>query len=142
MAVTRRGPTKGARVLVKLPFGKEVKATGKKPGKSQYVRMKEGVAKELGFKPVSSIPTITVTGKNGTYKRLSVSGSFRQKSITLIFTAPRSIKGSTGQYDTVSIPIGTGCTVTDAVKYFEKNKSFVAGIRTASGQTIRWKNSE
>lgn len=135
---TKKGPTKGGRILVKLPFGRDAKASGKKPGKSTYVRMKEGVAKELGFKPVTSIPTITVTGKTGTYKRISVSGSFRQASITLIFDKPKTIPGSAGTYKTVSIPLGTGCTITDAVKYFEKAGKGVIGVRTQSGQTIRW----
>lgn len=142
MATTKRGPTKGGRILVKLPFGREEKASGKKPGKSQYVRIKENVAKELGFKPVTSIPTITVTGKSKTYKRISVSGSFRQRSITLIFDKPKSISGSSGTYKTVSIPLGTGCTITDAVKYFEKAGKGVVGVRTQSGQTIRWDTSK
>ena len=135
MAGTKRGPTKGARVLIKLPFGKDVKPSGKKPGRSTYVRMKEGVAKELGFKPVSSIPTIAVKG----VRRVAVQGSYRQRSITLLLDKPKTITGSKGTYKTLSIPLGTGCTITDAVKYFEKKSGgTVVGIRTQSGQTIRW----
>jgi hypothetical protein len=138
MATTKRGPTKGARVLVKLPFGRTVAAAGKKPGKSQLVRVKQGVAKELGLTPVTSIPTIKVTGKNGSYTRIAATGSYRQESVTLIFDSPKAIKGSTGTYKSVSLPLGSGCTVTDAVKYFEKNGKGVVALRTKSGVVIRW----
>jgi hypothetical protein len=70
MATTKRGPTKGARVLVKLPFGRTVAASGKKPGKSQLVRVKEGVAQELGLKllgkmvVIPALQHLVATGKN------------------------------------------------------------------------------
>ncbi|MEH2146256.1 hypothetical protein [Nostoc sp.] len=134
MATKKRGPTKGARVLVELPFGTEVKAAGKKPGKSKYIRVKEGIAKELGFKPVTTMPTVTVEGK----KRVANIGSYRRVSVTLIFDKPRTIKGSTGTYASVNLPLGSGCTVTDAVQYFEKHAKGVVALRTASGQVYRW----
>ncbi|MFK0733474.1 MAG: hypothetical protein ACIWVG_20360 [Gloeotrichia echinulata HAB0833] len=140
MATSKKGPTKGGRILVKLPFGKEVKPSGKKPGKNQYVRVKQGVAKELGLDPVSKIPTVDITGKGGHYTRIGITGSFRQQSITIIFTKARAIKGG-GSYKTVSLPLGSGCTVTDAVEWLQK-KEFVAGVRTQSGQTIRWKETK
>ena len=135
---TRKGPTKGARVLVKLPFGRTVAPSGKKPGKGQYVRIKQGVAQELGFKPVTSLPTVKVTGKTGVYTRLGTRGSYRQESVTLIFDKPKTIKGSSGTYKTVSLPLGSGCTITDAVKYFEKQGKGVVGLRTKNGVEIRW----
>jgi hypothetical protein len=60
----------------------------------------------------------------------------------LIFAKPKSIKGSTGTYKTVSLPLGTGCTITDAVKYFEKQKNGVVGLRTKHGVVIRWDYSQ
>jgi hypothetical protein len=138
MATTKRGPTKGARVLVKLPFGRTVAASGKKPGKSQLVRVKQGVAKELGLVPLKAIPTVKVTGKSGTYTRIAATGSYRQESVTLIFDTAKSIKGSTGSYKTVSLPLGSGCTITDAVKYFEKSGKGVVALRTKNGVVIRW----
>lgn len=137
MATKKRGPTKGARILVELPFGTEVKPVGKKPGKSKFVRIKQGVAQELGFKP-ADISYTNVTGKNGNYTRVGSKGSFRGESITLIFDKPRTIKGSTGTYQTVSLPLGSGCTITDAVKYFQKAGKGVVAIRSKSGSVTRW----
>lgn len=135
---TRKGPTKGPRVLVKLPFGETKPGTDKKPGKSQYVRMKQGVAKALGFDVVDKIPLQAVKTKNGTINRLSVAGSMRRQSITVIFANAKTIAKS-GSYKTVSFPLGSGCTITDAVKYFEDKKSLgVVAVRTSHGQTIRF----
>ena len=134
---TKKGPTKGPRVLVKLPFGQTKKGENGKPGKSQYVRIKQDVAKALGFTVVSEIPTETVTIKGKTIKRISVAGSMRRESITVIFTSKKTI-GKSGSYKTVSFPLGSGCTITDAVKHFEGQTS-VAAIRTSRGQTIRFR---
>lgn len=140
---TRKGPTKGARVLVKLPFGRD-----NVPGKSKLVRVKENVAKELGFKPVTTLPTKKVTAKtakgSATSTRITAQGSMRRASITLIFNKPKTIGKSPGTYKTVSLPLGSGCTVTDAILYFQKNgkSKGIVGIRTPAGQTIRWDTSD
>ncbi|MEA5516204.1 hypothetical protein [Nodularia sp. UHCC 0506] len=139
---TRRGPTKGGRVLVKLPFGRNTPPKGRQRGLSSLVKVKEGVADLLKLKPVTSIPTAKVTFKTAsgskTVTRIRNVGSYRQQSVTLIFAKPQTIKGSRGQYDTVSLPLGSGCTVTDAVIYFQKNFPNIVGIRTQSGNRIQW----
>jgi hypothetical protein len=145
--VTRKGPTKGARVLVKLPFGRTVAASGKKAGKSQLVKVKENVAKELGFKPITTLPTKSVTFKtasgSATVKRVSATGSYRRKSVTLLFNKAKTVGKSPGTYKSVALPLGSGCTVTDAIVYFQKNgkSKGIVGIRTPDGVTIRWDES-
>lgn len=134
MATKKRGPTKGARVLVELPFGTEKAPSGKKPGKNKYVRVKQGIAQELGFKPVTVQPTRTIKGQ----KQVVNVGSFRRESVTLIFDKPKTIKGSTGTYKTINLPLGSGCTITDAVEYFQKSGKGIIGLRTADGQAYRW----
>jgi hypothetical protein len=134
MAAKKRGPTKGARVLIELPFGEEKAPAGKKPGKNKYVRVKQGIAQELGFKPVTIMPTRTVKG----VKRVVNIGSYRRESVTLIFEKPKIIKGSTGTYATVNLPLGSGCTITDAVEYFQKSGKGIVGLRTSNGQVYRW----
>lgn len=141
MATTKRGPTKGSRVLVKLPFGRTT--TGKNP-KGQLVLVKQGVAKELGFTPVKQLPTKQVTFKTAagsrTVTRIS-QGSFKRKSVKLIFEKPRSIFGSKGTYKTVSLPMPSGVTVNDIVKYFHtgagKSKNVIALV-TPDGKRIQW----
>jgi hypothetical protein len=137
MVAKKRGPTKGARILVELPFGTERKASGKVPGKTKFIRIKQGVAIELGFKP-ADISFTKVSGKNGNYEVVGSKGSFRGESVTLIFDKPKTIKGSTGTYKTVSLPLGSGCTITDAIKYFQKSGHGVVALRTKNGAVTRW----
>lgn len=141
---TKRGPTKGSRVLVELPFGKTVKGKNGKGGKSKLIMLKQGVAKELGFKPVTTLPVQTVTMKTAagsrTVKRLS-QGSYRRKSVKLIFESPKTIAGSTGSYKTVSLPMPSGVTLNDIVQYFHKgagkSKGVIALI-SPDGKRIQW----
>jgi hypothetical protein len=139
-----KGPTKGSRILVKLPFGRTVAAKGKTPGKSQLVKVKENVAKELGFAAVKALETKSVQFKTAkgtaTVKRISSVGSYRRKSVILLFKDAKKIGNSPGLYKSVSLPLGSGCTVTDAIVYFQKNGKAkgVVGIRTPDGVTIRW----
>ncbi|MDB9374308.1 hypothetical protein [Nodularia sphaerocarpa] len=138
----RRGPTKGGRVLVKLPFGKTLAPTNKSRGLSQLVLVKEGVADYLKLKPVDKIPSSKVTFKTAagsrTVDRVKNVGSYRGESVTLIFGKPQSIKGSSGSYKTVSLPLGSGCNITDAVEYFQSNFPNIVGLRTRNGHRIQW----
>ncbi|WP_190445647.1 hypothetical protein [Tolypothrix tenuis] len=134
--------------MVKLPFGRTVASAKGKPGKSQLVRVKENVAKELGLKPITTLPTQSVTSKtakgSATFKRVNAQGSYRRISITLIFSKAKTVGKSPGTYKTVALPLGSGCTVTDAILYFQKNgkSKGIVGIRTPAGQTIRWDTSD
>ena len=144
MATTKKGPTKGSRVLIKLPFGTTKNGTGGKPGKSQLIMLKSGVAKELGFKPVVQMPTQKVTFKTAagsrTVTRL-VQGSYRRKSVKLIFESPKTIAGSTGTYKSVSLPMPSGVVLNDIVQYFHKGAGKSKGVIalvTADGHRIQW----
>lgn len=141
MATLRKGPTKGSRVLVKLPFGRT--KTGKN-GKSQLILIKQGVAKELGFQVVKQLPKKTVEMKtaagNRKVTRLS-QGSYKRKSVKLVFEKPRAIAGSKGTYKTVSLPMPSGVTIVDIVQYFHtgagKSKNVIALI-TPDGKRVQW----
>lgn len=144
---TRRGPTKGSRILVKLPFGTNRAPKGTIKGVSSLVKVKEGIADLLGLKALTKIPESKVTFKTAagsrTVTRVQKLGSYRQQSITLILKKPTTIKGSKGLYDTVSLPLGSGCTISDAVKWLQENKSsIVIGVRTVSGSRIQWGESK
>ncbi len=145
--MAKKGPTKGARILVKLPFGRTVAAAKGKPGKSQLVKVKENVAKELGFKATTTLDTKSVSMKTArgtaTFKRVAAVGSYRRQSVTLIFKSAKTVGSSPGTYKSVALPLGSGCTVTDAIVYFQKNgkaKGIVA-LRTPDGVTVRWDSS-
>lgn len=133
----KRGPTKGNRLLVELPFADK--------DKGNLVMLKQGVAKELGFKPATNIPVKKVTFKtaagNRTAERLQL-GSYKRRSVRLIFTKPRTIPGSKGNYKSVSLPLSRGASIADVVKYFSqeggKNKG-VAALITPDGKRIQWK---
>jgi hypothetical protein len=147
---TKKGPTKGGRIPVKLPFGdtkKPVAAAGgkaAKPGKSQIVLIKQNVAKFMGWKPITEYDIQTVSTKTAAgevpNKRIARVGSFRRESITLILDKPRKIGDSPGTYKTVNIPLGSGCTVADAIKWFQANGKTkgIIGVRTANGQRYQW----
>lgn len=131
---TRKGPSKGGRILVALPFGKDVAPSGKKPGKSKLVLVKSGIAKFLGFKAVTKLPTAKV--KNQT--KLRTVGSYRQRSITLLFENAQKVGDSS--YKSINVPLGSGCTVTDAVLYFRSQATSLkcVGVRTHNGKTYMW----
>lgn len=136
------GPTKGSRILVKLPFGRD-KTSGNKPA-SQLIEVKQGVARVLGFEPVKALPVKTVTFKTarGSAKAPRMGrGSYKRKSVKLIFKAPKTITGSKGQYKSVSLPMPSGVTLDDIVKYFHtgagKNKGVIALV-SPSGRRIQW----
>lgn len=140
---TRNGPTKGGRILVKLPFGKNKAPTSKTRGVSSLVKIKEGVATFLGFKPLSKLPETTIKIKTAagerTVTRVQNLGSYRRESVTLILKKPTTIPGSKGTYKTLSLPLGSGCTISQAVKWLQANKSNdVIGIRTKDGNRIQW----
>jgi hypothetical protein len=140
---TRKGPTKGGRILVKLPFGTNRAPAGKIKGVSTLVKVKEGVAELLGFQPLKDIPQKNVTIKTAagsrTFKRVQNLGSFRRASVKLILAKPTPIKGSTGTFKTVSLPLGSGCTVSEAAKWLQDNKSKLCiGIITPDGNRIQW----
>lgn len=144
---TRKGPTKGGRVLVKLPFGRTVKPKDGRAGQSQLVKLKENVAKFLDLKPVTKLETTSVKFKTArgtaTAKRIKNAGSYRRASVKLILNKASKIGNSPGTYKTVSLPLGSGCTVTDAIVYFqEKGKSKgIVGLTTPDGRTVRWDTS-
>lgn len=137
----RRGPTKGSRVMVKLPFGRT--KTGKNP-KSQYIMIKQGVAQALGFKPVTEIPKVTIKTKTAAGQRQItrlVQGSYRRRSVKLIFENPKTIKGSTGTYKSVSLPVPSGVVLADIVAYFQKGAGKgkgVIGLVSSDGRRIQW----
>ena len=139
---TKRGPTKGSRILVKLPFGRA--KTGGVHKASQYISIKQGVATILGFKPVTNVPTQKVkykTAKGTATVTRRIEGSYRQRSVRLIFSAPKSIKGSKGTFKSVSMPVPSGVTLDDIVKYFHvgagKSKG-VIGMITPAGKRVQW----
>ena len=141
--MARIGPTKGGRILVELPFGTNVTATSGKEGKTKFVKIKENVAKFLGFNAVTKIQTQKITIKtaagNRTFERVINRGSYRRESVTLILAKPTKIGNSPGNYKTINVPLGSGCTVTDAVTYFQTQTSKgIVGLRTPDGRTIRW----
>lgn len=144
--MARQGPTKGGRIPVKLPFGDTTapSADGKKKGKNQIVLIKQNVAIFLGLKPITSYDTDTVSIKTAagekSAKRISRIGSYRRESVTLILDKARKIGKSTGLYKTVSVPLGSGCTVSDAIKYFQANgrSRGIIGLRTQQGQRYQW----
>lgn len=140
--MARRGPTKGSRILVKLPFGR-AKTSGGKPA-SQLIEVKQGVARVLGFEPVKALPVKTVSFKtaSGTARAPRMGrGSYKRKSVKLIFKAPKTIAGSTGQYKSVSLPIPSGVTLDDVVKYFHtgagRSKGVIALV-SPDGRRIQW----
>lgn len=141
----KKGPTKGGRILVELPFGRVEKAVkGKSGGRSKLVKVKENVAAFLGFKAVTSLKTQQVTFKtakgSATVKRIVSQGSYRRKSVTLLLDKAKSIGKAPYKYKSVDLPLGSGCTVTDAIVYFQKNgkSKGIIGIRTPDGVTHRW----
>lgn len=136
---TRVGPTKGVRILVKLPFA-ETKTGGGKPA-GDLIRVKSGVAKLLKFQAVEA-PRKEVTFKtaSGTAKaeRLK-SGAYRGRSVKLIFKQSKTIDGK--KYKSVSLPLCSGASIADVVKYFESGAGKpigVAGIITPHGKKIMW----
>lgn len=140
--MARRGPTKGSRILVKLPFGRD-KTSGGKPA-SQLIEIKQGVANILGFDPVKTLPVKSVKFKTARgfanaprYGR----GSYKRRSVKLIFKAPKTIKGSNGKYKTVSLPLPSGVTLDDVIKYFHtgagKNKGVIAMV-SPDGKRFQW----
>ncbi len=141
-ATKRQGLTKGARILVKLPFGRTEKPKNGKPGKSQLVKVKENVAALLKFQAVKNFQTSKVTFKtasgSATVTRIKSQGSFRERSIKLIFSKARKVGKSPGTYKSVSLPLGSGCTITDAITYFQKNGPSlgIVGLTTPAGKTI------
>lgn len=144
MATTRKGPTKGSRVLIKLPFGRTVAPKNGKGGKSQLIMLKAGVAKVLGFKPVTTMPSQKVTFKTAAGSRTTTrisQGSYRRKSVKLIFESPKSISGSSGTYKTVSLPVPNGVLISDIVNYFHKGAGKSKGVIalvTSDGHRIQW----
>lgn len=143
---TRKGPTKGGRILVKLPFGTNRAPKGNVKGVSSLVKVKEGIADLLGLKPLTKIPESSVSIKTAagqrSFKRVQNLGSYRRESITLILKKPTTIKGSSGTYKTVSLPLGSGCTISQAVAWLQNNKSnIIIGIRTVNGNKIQWGES-
>jgi len=140
--MARRGPTKGSRILVKLPFGSEKTSGGKLA--SQLIEVKQGVARVLGFEPIRVLPTKTVTFKTarGTARSTRFGrGSWRRRSVKLIFKAPKTITGSTGTYKTVSLPLPSGVTLDDVIKYFHtgagKSKGVIALV-SPDGKRFQW----
>lgn len=141
--LSKRGPTTGSRILVELPFGKSAK--GKKQV-SKLVRVKSGVARTLGLKPVTKLPTKSVKFKTAkgtaTVTRL-VQGSYRRRSVTLIFESDKKINGK--NFKSVSLPLASGCSINDAVQYFSvgagKSKDVIALI-TPDGQRIQWREDK
>jgi len=77
-------------------------------------------------------------------KRIKSQGSFRETSVKLIFSKPRKVGKSPGTYKSVNLPLGSGCTVTDAIQYFSKNGPAlgIVALTTPAGRTIRWGNSK
>jgi hypothetical protein len=148
--MAKKGPTKGGRIPVKLPFGDTKKAVpgkdgkGVKPGKSQIVLMKQNVAKFLGLKPITQYDTVNVSTKTAAgeiaNKRIARVGSYRRASVTLILEKRTKIGDSPGLYKTIDIPLGSGCTITHAVTYFQQNgkSKGIIGLRTANGQRYQW----
>ncbi|KJH71227.1 hypothetical protein [Aliterella atlantica] len=139
---TRRGPTKGSRILVQLPFGRD-KTGGGKPA-SRLIYIKQGVADALGFKPIRTLPTQQVRYKTASGTATTTryqKGSYKRKSVTLIFKAPKNITGSTGLYKSVAMPIPSGVTLDDVIKYFHtgagKSKGVVALI-SPQGSRMQW----
>lgn len=141
-----KGPTKGGRWLVELPFGNKTNPTNtggtRKPGKSKLVKIKQGVAKYLGFTPVKTLPTQNVTFKTAkgtaTVKRVPKVGSGGGRSVTLILESDKQIGGKS--VSQINVPLGTGCTNTDAIVYFQKNGSAkgIIGLVTTQGRRVIW----
>jgi len=145
MATKKKGPTKGGRILVKLPFGRTTKpVSGKSSGKNQLVKVKENVAKFLGFEAATELKTQTVSIKTAQgekrAKRIVNQGSYRRESVTLLLDKARTIGKSPNKYKTINLPLGSGCTVTDAIVYYQTNgkSKGIVGIRTPDGVTHRW----
>lgn len=148
--MAKKGPTKGGRIPVELPFGTDKApkpaAGGKpaKPGKSRVVLIKQNVAKFMGWKPIKQYDTKTVSTDTAqgevSNKRIGRVGSFRRQSVTLILDKARKIGNSAGTYKTVNVPLGSGCTIADAVKWFQANGKAkgIIGLRTANGQRYQW----
>lgn len=139
-----QNPSKGSRVLVKLPFASAKNGGGKKAG--QLVLIKQGVAKLLDFKPVAKAPVVKVKFKTAsgtaTVDRL-VQGSYRQRSVKLIFSTPQTIVGSQGRFKSVSLPLCSGATIADVVKYFQEGAgkdNKVIALITPAGKRIQWDN--
>ncbi|BDA73065.1 hypothetical protein CAL7716_072310 [Calothrix sp. PCC 7716] len=139
-----KGPTKGGRILVKLPFGETQKESSKENAKSQYVAIKENVAKALGFKPVDKMPTVQVKAKIGkgnaevTITRL-VRGAYKRRSVKLLFKSQKSIGGKSVK--TVSLPLPSGVTMADVAKYFNEGAGKAAGVSgmvTPDGIKVQW----
>lgn len=137
-----RGPTKGSRILVQLPFGRE-RTGGGKPA-SKLISIKQGVANVLGFKPITQIPTKNVRFKTASGSATSTryqQGSYKRKSVRLIFKAPKTITGSKGSYKSVSMPVPSGVTLDDIVKYFHTGQGKAVGVIamiTPDGRRIQW----
>lgn len=145
MATKKKGPTKGGRILVDLPFGRNIKAVkDKTKAKNKLVKVKENVAAFLGFKGVTSLKTQQISVKTvqgeKKYKRVLNQGSYRRKSVTLLLDKAKSIGKAPYKYKSIDLPLGSGCTVTDAIVYFQTNgkSKGIVGIRTPDGVTHRW----
>lgn len=138
----RRGPTKGSRVLVELPFAKKKTSGGKVAG--TLVQMKQGVAEALGFTPVKTIPSSKVKFKTASGTATAVrltKGAYKRKSVKLIFKTPKTIKGSSGKYASVSMPISSGTTISAIVGYFNTGRGKGAGVIalvTPDGVKVQW----
>lgn len=136
---TRVGPTKGVRILVKLPFAEEKTGGGKPAG--NLIRVKSGVAKLLGFKSTPAPKTeVSFKTASGTAKAERLKGgAYKGRSVKLIFGQAKTIDGK--KYKSVSLPLSSGATIADTVKYFEsgegKSKG-IAGIITPHGKKIMW----
>lgn len=141
----RQSPSKGSRVLVKLPFAALKTGGGEKAG--QLISIKQGVAKLLGFKPLTKAPTVKVKFKTAkgtaTVTRL-LQGSYKRRSVKLIFATPQVIIGSRGKFKSVSLPLCSGATIAGAVAYFQvgagKDKKVIALV-TPDGKRIQWDNA-
>jgi|SRR6476469_774461 len=135
--MARVGPTKGARIMVKLPFGKdkEKPATG-------LILIKSEVAKALKFKPVAKIPEKkvkmkTVAGER-TYTR-AIKGSYKHASVKLLFAKPKTIGGK--QYKSVSIPMASSTNLNDFINFFAEGEGKtlgVAGLVSRDGAKTQW----
>lgn len=118
---------KGSKVLVKLPFGSTVKASGtgksKVYGKSQYILLHPKVAKELGFDIVtdrSQSVTFKTASGTSTVQRPVNSGSTRRGSCRLYFQTEKTIDSI--KFKSVSVPMPTGAKVIDFINYFTSGK--------------------
>lgn len=140
---TRQGPTKGSRVLVKLPFA-EAKTSSGKNNAGQHILIKSGVAKYLGFEAVNApkkIVEVKVLGGGVAKIERQLRGAYKQRSVKLIFKSPVTITGKS--YKSVSLPLCSGASIADVADYFEsgagKSKKVIALI-TPHGQRIPLNN--